>query len=59
MVDIRRSLFVSITPHGKDEFLSRFFFSSSSLKLLELVGVFSTFYRNFVCSVFLLAVRFT
>ena len=58
MVDLRRSLFVSITPHGKDEILSPFF-SSSSLKLLEFVGGFSTFHRNFVCSVFLLEVRFT
>ena len=58
MVDLRRSLFLSITPDGQDEILSPFF-SRSSLKLLEFVGVFSTFHGNFVCSVFLLAVRFT
>ena len=58
MVDLRRSLFVSITLHGKDEILSPSF-SSSSLKLLEFVGVFSTFHHNFVRSFFLLAVRFT
>ena len=58
MVDLRRSLFVSITPHGKDEILSPSF-SSSSLKLLEFVRVFSNFHHNFVCSFFLLAVRFT
>ena len=56
MVDLRRSLFVSIT---REDEVSSILVTSSSLKPLEYVGEFLSFHHNVLCSVFLLAVSFT
>ena len=58
MVDSRRSPIIVIVNPREVEVLW-LLFTSSSLKLPEFVEDFSSFYRNLLCSVFLLVVSFS
>ena len=56
-LDVLLRLVVSTNP-SEDE-VSSLLFTSSSLKLLELVGEFWSFHRNLLWSIYGLAVNFT